>query len=57
MLKSTVVFKRNGAHLIEKKMFEKTKIVHSQGLSALNMQEHFLFLSSFEHVKFAINEK
>jgi len=42
MLKSTPIFKRNDAHLVEKKMFEKKKktIVHSQGLSALNMQEH-----------------
>jgi len=28
-----------------------------QGLSALNMQKHFLLVSSFENVKFAINEK
>jgi hypothetical protein len=26
-------------------------------LSALNMQKHFLFVSSFEHVNFLINEK
>jgi hypothetical protein len=51
MLKSAPIFKRNGARLIEK------KIVHSQGLSALNMQDHFLFMSSFEHVNFVINGK
>jgi len=26
-------------------------------LSALNMQKHFVFVSSFEHVNFVINEK
>jgi hypothetical protein len=26
-------------------------------LNALNMQKHFLFVSSFEHVKISINEK
>jgi hypothetical protein len=41
MLKSTLIFKRNDAHLVEKKMFGKKKtIVHSQGLNVLNMQEH-----------------
>jgi hypothetical protein len=30
----------NGAHLVEnKKHLEKTRIVHSRGLSALNMQK------------------
>jgi hypothetical protein len=40
MLKSSPIFKRNGVHLVgEKKTFEKkTKIVHSQKMSALNMQ-------------------
>jgi len=32
-------------------------IVRSQSLSVLNMQKHFLFVSSFEHVNFAINRK
>jgi hypothetical protein len=31
--------------------------MHFWGLSALNMQKHFLFVSSFEHVNFAINKK
>ncbi len=57
MLKSSPILKRNGAHLVAKKRLKKTKIVHSWGLNALNMQKHFLFLSSFEHVKFVINEK
>ncbi len=36
---------------------KKTKIVHFRGLSALNMQKRFWFVSSFEHVNFAINAK
>ncbi len=41
----------------KKKRLKKTMIIHSWGLSALNMQKHFLFVSSFEHVNFAINGK
>jgi hypothetical protein len=41
----------------KKGRLKKTRTIHSQGLSALNMQKHFLFMSSFEHVKFTINEK
>jgi hypothetical protein len=64
MLKSSLVFKRNGAHLVEKKI-EKTSIVfwtcilnkHDyQGLSALNMQFFFWFVSSFEHVNLQLME-
>jgi len=33
MLKFVPILKRNGAHLVEKKMFENKKIIHSQGLS------------------------
>jgi hypothetical protein len=41
MLKSSPIFKMNGAHLVEKKRcLKKNKIIHSQGLSALNMQKH-----------------
>ncbi len=36
-------------------MFEKIWTIHSWGLSALNMQTHFWFVSSFEHINFAIN--
>jgi hypothetical protein len=60
MLKSYSIFKRNDAHLVEKKdVWEKKKkrIVHSWGLSALNMQKYFWFVSKFEHVKFEINGK
>jgi hypothetical protein len=39
----------------KKRCLKKIKTIHFQGLSALNMQELFLFVSSFEHVKFVIN--
>jgi hypothetical protein len=55
MLKSSSIFKRNGAHLV--RCLKKIGIVYFQGLSVLNMQKHFKFVLSFEHVKFAINEK
>jgi hypothetical protein len=42
MFKSSSIFKGSVAHLVEKRTFEKKeKIVHSQDLSALNMQKHF----------------
>jgi hypothetical protein len=41
----------------KKGRLKKTRIVHSWGLSALNMQKYFLFASSFEHVNFEINGK
>jgi predicted peroxiredoxin len=37
MLKSSPIFKMNGAHLVEKKMFEKIKTMNYQSLNALNM--------------------
>jgi hypothetical protein len=43
MLKSSPIFKRHGAHLVEKKRcLKKIKIVHSQGLNALNNAKTFL---------------
>jgi hypothetical protein len=58
MLQSFPVFKKNGAHLVEKNdVWKKTRIVHSRSLSVLNMKNHFLFVSSFEHVNFEIDEK
>jgi hypothetical protein len=57
MFKSSLIFKRNDAYLVEKKTLKKTKIVPSKSLNALNMQKHFWFVSSFEHVNFAINGK
>ncbi len=44
-------------HLEKKGVWKKTKTIHYQGLSAFNMQKQFLFVSNFEHVNFAINEK
>jgi hypothetical protein len=41
----------------KKRCSKKLRIVHFWGLSALNMQKHFLFVSNFEHVNFVINEK
>ncbi len=41
----------------KKRCLNKTRTVHSQGLNVLNMQICFLFVSNFEHVNFAINEK
>jgi hypothetical protein len=41
----------------KKKRLKKTRTVHFQCLSALNMQKHFWFVSSFDHVNFAINGK
>jgi hypothetical protein len=59
MLKSFSGLRRNYcAHLVEKKIrLKKTTIAHSQNLSVVDMQKHFLFFSSFEHVNFKINKK
>jgi hypothetical protein len=57
MLKSSPIFKRTGAHLVGKKNLNKIKTIHFQGLNVFNMQKHFLFVSSFEHINFAINGK
>jgi len=40
----------------KKGCLKKTRTIHSQGLSAFNMQKHFLFVSSFEHVNLAIKK-
>jgi hypothetical protein len=42
MLKPSPIFKRNGAHLVKKWMFEKTRTIHSQGLNALDMKKQGL---------------
>jgi hypothetical protein len=41
----------------KKGRLKKTRINHSQSLSALNMQIFFWFVSRFEHVNFSINGK
>ncbi len=57
MLKSFPIFKRNGAILVEKMMFEKNKNRPLSKLECFDMQKHFWFVSNFEHVDFAINGK
>jgi len=57
MLKSFPIFKKNGANLEKKKMFKKITIIHFQSFSVLNTFKFFWFVSSFEHIKFAINGK
>jgi len=39
MLKSFPIFKKNGAHFVEKKHVKKTRIIHFQGLNALNIKK------------------
>jgi hypothetical protein len=42
MLKSFTILKRNGAHLVKRRMSEKNRDYPlNQGLSALSMQKHF----------------
>jgi hypothetical protein len=41
----------------KKRHLKKTRIVHSWCLNALNMQKHFWYVSSFEHINLEINEK
>ncbi len=43
--------------MVKKGRLKKTKTIHFQGLNVLDMQKHFWFMSSFKHVKFAINGK
>ncbi len=57
MLKSSPIFKRNGAHLVGKKMFEKNKDCPFLRFEWFDMQKHYLYASSFERINFAINEK
>ncbi len=41
----------------KKRGLKKIRTIHSWGLSVLNMQKHFWFVSNFEHINFAINGK
>jgi hypothetical protein len=50
MLKSSPIFKRDGGHMIARKDVEKNKDCPFLGFECFDMQKHFLFLSSFEHV-------
>jgi hypothetical protein len=57
MLKSSSIFKRNSAHLVEKRTFGKNKDCPFLRFGCFEHANIFLFVSSFEHVKFAINGK
>jgi hypothetical protein len=57
MLKSSLIFKRNSAHLVEKKMFEKTKDYPFSRFECFEHAKKNWFVSKFEHVNFSINEK
>jgi len=56
MLKSSAIYRKNDAYLVKKGRLKQIRILHFQGLNALNMQKLFWFVSNFEHVKFAISE-
>jgi hypothetical protein len=51
MLKSFPILRKNDAHLALRKHYA------FWGLSVLNMQKYFLFVSSFEHINFGTNGK
>jgi hypothetical protein len=57
MLKSSPIFKRNGAHLVRKKMSEKIKDYPLLKFKCFEHAIFLLFVSSFEHINFAINGK
>jgi hypothetical protein len=59
MLKSNPMFKKNSAHLIggkKKKHLRKKNCSHLR-FECFKHVKTFLFMSSFEHVKFAIDGK
>jgi len=51
MLKSSSIFKINGAHLVKNMMFGKNSIVHIGDFNVLNMQIVFIFMSNFAIIK------
>jgi hypothetical protein len=56
MLKPSPIFKRNDAHLVEKKdVLEKKKDCPFSRFECFEQAIFFGFVSSFEHVNFAIN--
>jgi len=57
MLKSSSIFKKNGAHLVEKRMFEKNKDCPLSRFEYFEHANFFLICVNFEHVKFSINKK
>jgi hypothetical protein len=50
-------FQKQWCTFARKKCLKKIRTIYSWGLSVLNMQKHFQFVSNFEHIKFAINGK
>ncbi len=56
MLKSSLIFKRNGAHLVENKTFEKNEDCLFLRFECFEHVKTFLIVSSFEHINFTINE-
>jgi hypothetical protein len=57
MLKSFSILKRNGAHLVRKRTLEKNKDYPFSRFQCFEHAKTFCIMSSFEHVKFPINEK
>jgi hypothetical protein len=57
MFKSFLILKRNGAHLVEKKDVKKKKDYPFSRFECFKHAIFLLFVSTFEHVKFAINGK
>jgi hypothetical protein len=57
MLKSSSIFKRTNAHFVKKKdVWKKQKLSTFEVWVVWRQKKHFWFVSSFEHVNFAINE-
>jgi hypothetical protein len=57
MLKSFVIFKRNGTHLVKKKDVWKNKDYPFLNFVYCELAKTFLFVLSFECVNFVVNEK
>ncbi len=57
MLKSSPIFLRNDANLVEKKDVWKKQRIFTFKVCVFWTWIFFLFVSSFEHVNFTINEK
>jgi hypothetical protein len=58
MLNCFPILKRNGAHLVGKKTFEKNKDCPFSKFECFeHVKKKLSFVSSFEHINFAINEK
>jgi hypothetical protein len=56
MLKSFSILKKNGAHLVRKRTFEKNKDYPFSRFQCFEHAKTFCIMSSFEHVKLCLNE-